>query len=142
MAWRTCTESERPSAPGASAGARALSARWLDPLGGIVSLGCAVHCLAAPLLVLASPAFESEGIELGLAITAGVIASTVALRGWVRRRDAVVAALVGLGVALLALRFALVEEGSWQDVAVALTVAAAFVTAHARSFRAQRRDCC
>jgi len=114
--------------------------RWLDTVGGVVSVGCAVHCLAAPLLLLVAPVLAGEALEIALGVMATGVASLVALNSWRRRRDRFVLITVAVGVCLTAARFALDE--SPVELVLSLVSALAFVTAHVASFRALRRECC
>jgi hypothetical protein len=48
----------------------------------LASAACAVHCLAAPLLVSAAPAAATPEVEWGLLLLASVVSAAVLRTGW------------------------------------------------------------
>lgn len=79
----------------------------LDRAGVIASIGCALHCLAAPVLILASPAIAGVWAHplthLSIAALVMPIGLVAMRRGYRRHRLAWVLAVSGLGALLVLL---------------------------------------
>lgn len=117
---------------------------WLDRVGAVVGMGCALHCLALPLLVGALPLVGLallmhpmvEVVLLGTALVLGTFAARDGLTGPHRPRAAWVLAV---GAALLGLRLVLGEGvlpgEPWTTSAFSLVLAAGHL-ARAREARA------
>jgi hypothetical protein len=83
----------------------------IDRLGGLLSLVCAIHCAAAPALVVvaalglpladALPALEDERIELGFSLAAVVFVTVSVGLHWRHADRLAMLARFGLGLALL-----------------------------------------
>lgn len=119
---------------------------WLDRVGAAVGVGCALHCLALPLLLGTLPLVGAtllshpmaEVVLLGTALVLGTLAACDGLAGPRRSRAAWV---LGVGVGLLALRLVLGEDmpgARWATPAISLVLAAGHLVRaqEARSCRA------
>ncbi|MEC7521706.1 MAG: MerC domain-containing protein [Myxococcota bacterium] len=116
--------------------------RWLDRGGSVLSVGCGLHCLAAPLLVLVAPWLAGERVELALGLTAIAVAAVTSWVGFARRGDLRAPLAVGVGAALLLGREPLAPEGSAAEVVVSVGAAACLVCAHVVNLRGARKACC
>lgn len=112
----------------------------LDVIGATLSVACALHCLAAPLLVSAVPYLFGEQVELLLGVVLFGIASLAMLRGVRQHRDVRVLVPFAVGIALFFSPRG--EEGSARDVALAVASSAGLVTAHLLNLRALALRCC
>ena len=80
-----------------------------DRIGMTLSMACAIHCLAMPLLLpliplLAGSFWVGETTELVIVIITLLIAVPTLLRGYLKHRKLTVPAMLALGLLLLALR--------------------------------------
>lgn len=112
----------------------------LDVLGATLSVACAAHCLAAPLLVSAVPYFFGPGVEHVLGAVLFGIASLAMARGLRRHRNARVLLPFVVGIALFFMPRG--EEGSAQDIAIAVSSSIGLVSAHLMNLRALAAACC
>ncbi len=105
----------------------------LDLVGASLSVLCALHCLATPILLGAAPFLFTEGFE---AVLAGILFSVAAVAlglGAARHRRFEALGLFALGVLLFV--GAPGAEGSALEIATAVTVSALLVTAHVLNLR-------
>lgn len=90
------------------------SRRWVDWLGAGASIGCALHCAAMSVIILAWPALwlnpglRASGLwqllwwtEAGLLVFAWLLGSTAAWLAWRRERAPAIPLLLLIGLALL-----------------------------------------
>ncbi len=112
----------------------------LDVLGATLSVACALHCLAAPLLVSVMPYLFGEGFELVLGAVLFGIASLAMLRGVKRHRDARVLLPFVVGMVLFFMPRG--EEGSARDIGFAVASSIGLVSAHLMNLRALATNCC
>ena len=90
---------------------------WIDQIGVGLSLTCAVHCLAAPLLLTALPAFglsfvADDMTEVVLLSTALALAVSSLCWGFRRHKSGRVFLLLAVAVALIAAGRLFAEERS------------------------------
>jgi hypothetical protein len=123
---------------------------WLDRVGAVVGMGCALHCLALPLVVGMLPLVGAtllshpmaEVVLLGTALVLGAVVARDGFRG-PRRSPSTWVLVVGVG--LLGLRLVLGEDGvpgePWATPAISLVLAAGHL-ARAQEARACRADWC
>jgi len=106
---------------------------WLDRVGAAVGVGCALHCLALPLLVGTLPLvgatlLSHPSAEVVLLCTALVLASFAAIDGLAGPRRSRAAWVLVVGMVLLALRLVLGEDGlpgaPWATPAISLVLVA------------------
>ncbi|WP_433927166.1 MerC domain-containing protein [Sorangium cellulosum] len=116
-----------------------------DVVGSGLSMLCAVHCLAAPLLSAALPLLASEGVELGAFLVLAGFTALVIGSGVRRHRRPGPLVLLALGLAALTALRALegAEEGPLGPALVVLG-SAFLVAAHLANRRALRAHagCC
>jgi hypothetical protein len=117
----------------------------IDRLGGLLSLVCAIHCAAVPVLVVVAAlglpiadgllALEDERIELGFSLTAIVFVAVSVGLHWRHPNRSSMLASFGLGLALL-IGPRLVEAPEW--IAHVAVIAGALLLAwtHRRGYRA------
>ena len=106
----------------------------LDAVGATLSLACAVHCLAAPVLASLAPFLFGEGAELVLGVVLFGIASIAMIRGVRRHKDLRVLVPFVVGIVLFFLPHE--DEGSARDIALAVASSVALVSAHVMNYRA------
>jgi hypothetical protein len=117
--------------------------RWwptLDVLGTLLSLLCALHCLAMPLLLLALPFMAEHGFERGLLTAIGGVA-LVAIGGGVlvhRRFVALAPFLVGFAALVVA---QLLGAHTSSGLLFSLAASLLLVTAHWLNARTCRAAC-
>ncbi|WP_437605408.1 MerC domain-containing protein [Sorangium sp. So ce834] len=122
----------------------------LDVVGSGLSMLCAVHCLAAPLLSAALPLLAGEGVELGAFLVLAGFTALVIGSGVRRHRRPGSLVLLALGLAALtalrALEGAELEGAEDGPLGPALVVlgSALLVAAHLANRRALRAHagCC
>jgi hypothetical protein len=101
---------------------------------------CIVHCLAAPIVLLALPLVVEEHFHSHLAPLVGFVALLAVGRGaWLhRRRRPLVPLFVGVGLlALVAVR----EPGGGLEVALSLIASGFLIAAHWLNVRCSRPSC-
>jgi hypothetical protein len=105
-------------------GSSAFSMRRLDTLGTWLSIGCAIHCAATPMIALAMAASGLELLRgdgwhsLFLVVTSALAVTTVCC-GWRKHRKTRVLLLLGAALAcLLAARSA--GEGRHEEILTAV----------------------
>lgn len=117
----------------------------LDLVGSGLSLLCAAHCLAAPLLSAALPLLAAEGVEIGLFLLLTAFTTLVIGSGVRRHRRLGPLALLAPGLAALAALRALegAEEGPLGPALVVLG-SVLLLSAHLANRRALRAHagCC
>jgi hypothetical protein len=128
-----------------------MSAAWLDRLGGVASLACALHCAVfglAPALVtlVGLELFAGEAFEWGFFALALVFATLAAALGYRAHRTAWVPLGFALGggmlvVARLAEALALFEGGAVLAVCAGLLLVG-FHVANTLRMRACEEACC
>ena len=112
----------------------------LDILGATLSVACAAHCLAAPLLISAVPYLFGPGVEHMLGAVLFGIASLAMVRGVSRHRDLRVLVPFVLGIVTFFLPRG--EEGSARDITLAVASSIGLVSAHLLNLRARASACC
>ena len=119
---------------------------WLDQVGVGLSLTCAVHCLAAPLLLTALPAFglsflADDLTEVILLSAALALAVSSLCWGFRRHKSGRVFLLLGLAVLLLA-GGRLFAQGS-SEIMLVVTGAVILAVSHALNWHLCRSclDC-
>jgi hypothetical protein len=114
---------------------------WADLCGGLVSLICAIHCVAvslAPALVATTgvPFLHDERVEHGIVCCALSLGGLAAARGFIRHRRPLVVGLFVVALMLLACGVA-VEAAGIQAFGSGLSVfgGLAMVGAHVHNAR-------
>jgi hypothetical protein len=117
--------------------------RWkqLDIVGGALSIGCAIHCAVAPVLVAVMPVLADESVEAWLGSSLLVMASVAVLGGTFLHRSTKALFPLALGIAVFVGRRWLGAEGSPAELALVFVASGLFVTAHVLNYRACR-GCC
>lgn len=121
------------------------ASRW-DLVAGALSILCAVHCAAGPLLIAVAPVLASGRVESVLSASLVSLSALVVVRGAARHQRW--HTLLPLGVGLLALaalraqgRCCAAEPLPPQHLGLVVTSCVGFVSAHALNARALRRCC-
>lgn len=118
-------------------GGAALGRRWplLDGLGIALSVGCAIHCAALPLLVLTLPAWDSSLEFLPLVLVA--VALLAVGRGiWNHRRYGALVPFAAGALAILGAEWWHEQEAV--HLALSIVASALLITAHVMNLRACR----
>ena len=79
---------------------------WIDRIGATGSFLCAIHCLAAPLVLaliptLGAAAWFGDRIEIGFVLFVSVVGLLSTVSSWRRHRRHHVPATMALGIAVL-----------------------------------------
>ena len=126
---------------------------WVDRIGAAGSFLCAIHCLAAPLVLaliptLGAAAWFGDRVEIGFVLFVSVMGLLSTLSAWVRHQQHHIPGMMALGIAILwagVLVPTLHHHLGWHVLAMGtggLLVAAA----HLANLRASRRHdsglCC
>ena len=85
---------------------------WIDRIGATGSFLCAIHCLAAPLVLaliptLGAAAWFGDRVEIGFVLFVSVVGLLSTVSSWRRHRRHHVPATMALGIAVLCAVFTL-----------------------------------
>ncbi|WP_103075025.1 MerC family mercury resistance protein [Solilutibacter silvestris] len=126
---------------------------WVDRIGATGSFLCAIHCLAAPLVLaliptLGAAAWFGERVEIGFVLFVTTVGLLSTVSAWIRHQQHHIPAIMALGIAILwagILIPRLHHQLTWHVLAMGaggLLVA----SAHLANLRASRRHdsglCC
>lgn len=126
---------------------------WIDRVGATGSFLCAVHCLAAPLVLaliptLGAAAWFGDRVELAFVLFVSVVGLLSTVTSWQRHRRHYVPATMVLGLAILWAGIAiprLHHQLAWHVLAMG-TGGLLVASAHLANLRASRRHdaglCC
>lgn len=117
----------------------------IDRVGGLLSLVCAIHCAAVPVLVVAAAlgmpvadqllALEDERVELGFSLAAVVFVTISVGLGWRQAKRGPMLAGFAVGLALL-VGSRLVPGPEWVAHLALVAGALTLALTHRRSFQA------
>lgn len=126
---------------------------WIDRIGATGSFLCAIHCLAAPLVLaliptLGAAAWFGDRVEIGFVLFVSVVGLLSTLSSWRRHRRHHIPATMVLGIAVLwagILVPRLHHQLIWHVLAMG-TGGLLVASAHLANLRASRRHdaglCC
>ncbi|MBS0225064.1 MAG: MerC domain-containing protein [Proteobacteria bacterium] len=126
---------------------------WIDRIGATGSFLCAIHCLAAPLVLaliptLGAAAWFGDRIEIGFVLFVSVVGLLSTLSSWRRHRRHHIPATMVLGIAVLwtgILVPRIHHQLTWHVLAMG-TGGLLVASAHLANLRASRRHdaglCC
>lgn len=114
-----------------------LTRRWwlLDGLGIALSVGCAVHCAALPILMLTLPAWSASFEHLPIALV-GIALLAIGRGSWKHGRYAALVPLAAGTLAFVGSELSHDSEGF--HLGLSLVASALLVTAHVMNVRACR----
>lgn len=126
---------------------------WIDRIGATGSFLCAIHCLAAPLVLaliptLGAAAWFGDRVEIGFVLFVSVVGLLSTVSAWRRHRQHHIPATMALGIAVLwagILVPRLHHQLTWHVLAMG-TGGLLVASAHLANLRASRRHdaglCC